>query len=397
MKREKILKRLRAEIRVNGHLVGATAGTGMSAIYTAKGGADFLLALNAGRMRQKGHGSLASYFGYANNNEDVMAIGTREILPLGLDKPLIFGLFASDPTIDLYDYIVKIRDNGFSGITNFPTLSLIDGQFREALEENGDSYDLEVEAVRIAHELDLFTVAYVTDTAEAKKMIDAGADVICAQLGLTKGGFLGADKYINLNDAYRICDEIFGFCLKEAPDVIRMVFSGPANSTVDMLYLYQNTPCQGYVGGSVFDRIPVEQAILNSTRAFKDYGNPEYDVVLHKIMSGQSHSEDYADFVKEYISTNYMKPIQLRDLALVAHVSPSYLSTRFKKSVGCSFTEYLIRFRMGKAREIIESNSTLSFSQIAGSVGYDDYVQFSKMFKKYTGSNPSEYKSRILS
>lgn len=396
MKREEIIKLLRAEINISGHIVGATVGTGMSAKYTSLGGADILLALNAGRMRQMGRGSLASYFCYGNNNEEVMEIGTHDILPLVKEKPLIFGLFASDPTISLYEYLKTIRDYGFSGITNFPTVSLIDGQFRQALEENGDSYSCEAEAIKLAHYLDLFTVAFVTNADETRQMLDAGADVICAHLGLTKGGFLGANKYVNLNEARMICDEIFSICLEHDPDVIRMVYSGPANSPSDMQYLYLNTACQGYIGGSTFDRIPVEQAMIDSTRAFKNYGDAEYDETMNKMMSGQSHSGDYADFVKETIRTQYMKQIQLGDLALVAHVTPSYLSSRFKREVGCSFTEYLIRFRMNKARGLIEANRNMSFMQIAESVGYDDYVQFSKMFRKYIGVNPTEYRKNIV-
>lgn len=395
IKREDILSLLHAQVNVNGHIVGATVGSGMAAEYTSKGGADILLVLNAGRMRQMGRGSLASYFCYENNNEEVMRIGCRDILPLVKDTPVVFGLFASDPTISLYEYLKKIKAAGFSGITNFPTLSLIDGKFREALEENGDSFELEVEAIRLARYMDLFTVAFVTNGREAKQMAEAGADIVCAHLGLTKGGFLGANKYVTLTEATRICGEIYQACEGAENNPIRMAYAGPANTPIDMQYLYQNTACQGYIGGSTFDRIPVEKAILNTTRAFKTYGSFDENDPLQKIVTGDWHTEDYTEFVKAFINEHYMKQVQLGELALVAHVSPNYLSTKFKREVGCSFTEYLVRFRVNKAKELIETNPGRSFIEIAGDVGYEDYAQFSRMFKKYTGTSPTEYRRGV--
>ena len=392
--REEILKMLHAQININGHIVGATVGNGITATYTAKGGADLLIALNAGRIRQMGRGSLASYFCYGNNNEEVMRIGTRDILPLIKDRPVLFGLFAEDPTVSLYEYLKEIKRAGFSGITNFPTVSLIDGQFRAALEENGDSYSLEAEAIKLARYLDMFTVAFVTNEVEAELMADAGADVICAHLGLTKGGFLGASKSVTLTEARKICDSIFSICREKRRDIIRMAYAGPANTPVDMQYLYQNTDCQGYIGGSTFDRIPVEQVITNMTKAFKSYGSFDSRDPMQKLINGDWNAHDYAAFVKSYIHDHYMNQIQLGDLALVAHVSPSYLSTRFKREVGCSFTEYLVRFRTNKAREMIEANGKASFSEIALSVGYEDYAQFSKMFRKHAGCSPTEYRNR---
>lgn len=395
VERNQILKMLRAQVDVNGHIVGATVGTGLTAKLTAQGGADILLALSAGKMRQMGRGSLASYFSYGNNNDIVMRIGTQDILPLIKDKPVIFGLFASDPTISLYEYIKKIKENGFAGITNFPTLSLIDGKFREALEENGDTYDLEAEAIHLAHFMNLFTIAFVTNSAETEKMLAAGADVICAHLGVTKGGFMGVKKTVSLDQARRLCKDIFTVCKAKRPAVIRMVYAGPANTPIDMQYLYQNTDCQGYIGGSTFDRIPVEQAIVASTRAFKSYdGNLDPDDLHMKIINGNWRSDDYVDFIKQYISEHYMSHIEIGNLALVIHVSPSYLSTKFKKEMGCSFTEYLVRFRINKARELLETKN-INCREVAESVGYEDYAQFSRIFKKYVKESPKVYQEKV--
>ena len=319
-----------------------------------------------------------------------MDMGCNELLPIIRDTPVLFGLFASDPMIHLYDYLQKIRENGFSGVVNYPTLSLIDGIFGEALSEEGNTYEKEVEAIKLAHFLDLFTIAFVVNAEQARAMTLAGADVICAHLGLTKGGFLGAKKYISINDARKISDEIFNASDKIRSDVIKMIYAGPANTPIDMQYLYQNTKCQGYIGGSTFDRIPTERAILNTTKAFKSYGSFDEKDPMSKLLNGNWNPGDYVEFVKKYIEEHYMKEIQLRDLAVVAHVSGSYLSVKFKKEVGCSFTEYLVRFRMNKAKELFEQKK-MSCKEVAAMVGYEDYAQFSRMFKKYTGIPPVEY------
>lgn len=393
--KEEILKLLHAQININGHILGAVAGSGMNAKFVTMGGVDFLLALSAGRFRMTGRSSFASYLCYDNSNELVMIFGTRELLPIMKDVPILFGLAASDPTIHLYEFLKRIKNAGFSGVTNFPTVALIDGKFREALEEDGNSYDNEVEAIKLANYLGLFTVAFVTNEEETRKMLDAGADIICVHLGLTKGGFLGAGKYVSLDEARRIADRLFAICDEVRPDVIKMVYAGPANTPIDMQYLYHNTQCQGYIGGSTFDRIPTERAILNTARAFKTYGGFAPDDPLVKLTSGSLGTRDYVPFVIKYIEDNYMKKIELRDLALVAHVSSSYLSTKFKKEIGCSFTEYLLKFRMNKAKEFIEKGG-MNCREAAEQVGYTDYVQFSKNFKKHHGVTPNYYlKSNI--
>ena len=243
MERENILKLLRAQININGHIIGASVGSGMTAKYVAMGGADLLLALTAGKYRIMGRSSYASYLCYGNNNDQVMEIGQRELLPILADKPLIFGLLANDPKIQLYDYLKEIKKNGFSGIVNFPTISLIDGKFRQGLECENNTYAREVLAIKLANYLDMFTIAFVTNIKEAKLMIKAGADIICVHLGLTKGGYLGAKKQISIDEARIIADNIFQVCEKMNPKIIRMVYAGPANTLVDMQYIYQNTRC----------------------------------------------------------------------------------------------------------------------------------------------------------
>ncbi len=393
MEREAIVKFLHAQININGHIIGAALGSGMTAKYVSMGGADFIMALSAGRYRVMGRSSYASYLCYGNNNDIVMDFGIRELLPIIKNIPILFGILASDPELNLYEYIKEIKKNGFSGIVNFPTLALIDGKFREALEEEGNCFEKEVEAIKLAHYFDLFAVAFVTTEYEASRMIDAGADVICVHLGLTKGGFLGAKKSISLYDAQRLSENIFKVCKARNKNIIRMIYSGPASTPIDMQYMYKNTSCQGYIGGSTFERIPVERAIHNTTKAFKSYGEFNSKDVFFKAIDGSLNSSDYTEMAKKYIEEHYMKEIKLRDLALVAHISSTYYSIKFKKDMGITFKEYLINFRMNKARELLKDEGR-SCKEVGMAVGYMDYVQFSKIFKKYVGTSPEIYRKQ---
>ena len=391
--RETIKKMLHAQINVNGHIIGAALGSGMTAKYVAMGGVDFIMALSAGKYRITGRSSYASYLCYGNSNDIVMELGTRELLPIIKNIPILFGILASDPEINLYEYIREIKMSGFAGIVNFPTLALIDGKFREALEEEGTSFEKEIEAIKLANYFDLFTVAFVTTEYEAKRMIDAGADAICVHLGLTKGGFLGAKRSLSLYDAHKLAEDIFKVCESKNKDIIRMIYSGPASTPIDMRYMYQNTSCQGYIGGSTFERIPIERAIHNTTKAFKSYGEFNSEDLFVKAIDGNLNTADYTEMAKRYIEEHYMEVIQLRDLALVAHISPTYYSIRFKKDTGMSFTEYLIWFRLNKAKKLLKKGKT-SCKEIGMSVGYTDYVQFTKIFKKYVGVSPETYRKQ---
>lgn len=355
------------------------------------GGADMILALDDGRYRLKGRNSHACFLCYGNSNESVMEFGTRELLPLIKDTPIVFGMNANDPTINLYDYIGEIQRYGFAGINNYPTVGLLDGNFRAALEEEGTTYDNEVEAIRIAHFKGLFTVAFVFNEEQAVKMTKAGADIVCVHLGLTKGGFMGAKRALPLARAKILCDTIFEACDTVRPDVIKMIYSGPASTPLDMDYIYNNTKCMGYIGGSAFDRIPIEQAVLDATRSFKRHGGSGNPDMLIPGTNEMRIKNDYVQFVKQFISNNYSSEIRLSQIALVIHVSASYLSTKFKKEVGCSFTEYLVKFRINKAAEII-STENITMCEAARLVGYADYTQFCKIFKKYKGVTPLQYK-----
>lgn len=388
--REQVLDRLNYQIRVTRHIIGVVVGAGMVAKYAIKGGADLLLALNAGRFRQMGQSSLAGWLPFANSNELVLDFATREIIPLAQEIPVIFGLNATDPTIDLETTIELIRAEGFAGINNFPTVGMFDGQFREALEESGISYEREIEAIGLAHAKNIFTIAFVFDPEQARRMLQAGADVICAHLGLTRGGDTGAKKVLSLQSAKQVVAEIFAVCNEIKPDVIKMIYGGPIKSPIDLSFMYDHTEAMGYIGGSAFERIPSEDAITSVTRAFKKTGYIEQDAFLVKMIEGVKKHYDYVDFVKEYVSVHYNNEILFSDLANVAHVSRSHLSALFKKEVGCTFSQYLIQVRISKAKELMKI-SHLKLNEIARMVGFNDYAHFSKTFKKVTGITPEKY------
>ena len=189
-------------------------------------------------------------------------------------------------------------------------------------------------------------------------------------------------------EAQQICDRIFSLCVRMRPEAIRMIYAGPANTPLDVDYLYRHTPAQGYIGGSTFDRIPAEQAILHTIRAFKNAGRSG----VSETFATEAYAPDAVDFVKQYVHEHYGREIRLRDLAIVLHVSPSYLSARFKQETGMSFTAFLLSYRMERARALLEEGR-LSCKEVAARSGYLDYAQFSKMFRKYQGVSPRDIRS----
>ena len=222
----------------------------------------------------------------------------------------------------------------------------------------------------------------------ARAMASAGADVVCAHFGLTSGGVLGAKHVLSLERARRTADEIFEAAAEVSPGILRLVYGGPVTTPQDAQYMYRGSTCQGYIGGSAFERIPVESAVMEVTRSFKQSPSIEPRSQLERILFSDPRNYDYIEFVREYIAENYMGELSLTELAQTAHLSVSYLSSLFRREVGRSFREYLLATRMEKARELAASGEH-SLVEIAQLVGYRDYAQFSKMYKKYHGVSPS--------
>ncbi|NBJ70409.1 MULTISPECIES: phosphoenolpyruvate hydrolase family protein [Clostridia] len=393
LSRSRLLETLNQQIKTNKHIIGVAAGSGLTAKYAEQGGADFILALSSGRFRQMGVSSLAGFTACANSNEIVMNFATQELLPIVNEIPTIFGLFATDPTIHIEDYIRQIKWCGFAGINNYPTVGLIDGQFRESLEAQGLTFAKEVTAIQIANQLDLFTVAFVFNQSQAIDMLKAGADVICVHLGLTTGGVLGAKQIQSLQSAKRLAVDIFNACDEVNPNVIKMVYGGSISRPIDVQFMYDGTDIDGYIGGSAFERIPAEQVITTVTKSFKETYNVQYEASIQKIMEGFANKRDYVDFIKDYISHHYMEEITLNDLAAILNLSRTYLSTLFKTEVGVPFVQYLVDFRLNRAIEMMKEEK-LPLVTVAEMVGYPNYTQFSKIFKKRKGVPPTQFFKR---
>ena len=383
------LERLREKVRTGEHLIGVAAGSGITAKYTVLGGCDLLLALSSGKYRTMGVGSLAGFLCYANSNDMVMEYARTELLRYTDSTPVFFGLNATDPTKEMYQYIRQIRDAGFTGIVNYPTIGMIDGRFREALEEQGFCYEQEVEAISFAHYSGLLTLAFVFNAEQARQMVRAGADIICAHFGLTSGGYVGAKKVLTLEKARRTAVEIFNAVEEERSPALRVMYGGPVKSPIDAEYMYQGCGSQGYIGGSVFERTPIESTLLRVMEEYKNKAQIVPSNQLERILYAAPGHYNYIDFVLEYINESYMNEICLGDLAQSMHLSPSYLSTLFRKNVGTSFQQYLVELRMRKAEELIRTGDH-PLVQVAQMVGYKDYAQFSKMYKKVCGVSPRE-------
>lgn len=390
MERKQILMRLKRECKARRQIIGVAIGAGITAKYAVRGGADLIFVLSSGKFRQMGVESLGAYLPFANSNAMVMEIGLREVKPLVRDIPVIFGLNATDPLIELERYIEKIKVAGFDGINNYPTIGLVDGQYREYMEEHEITFQKEVEAMRIAHQKGLFTVAFVFDEVQTRAMLDVEVDVLCVHLGLTAGGVLGAKKVLSLENAQKRAKELFEVCDRERANALKMVYGGPIQTPIDVQYMHQHTQMDGYIGGSSFERIPSEKVITNITHAFKQSDRLESDDLMAKMLDGITKHYEYVDFVKRYIAEHYQQEVSLREIAEIAHVSSAHLSRLFRKEVGSNFRNYLLEYRMHQAAKLFQEKP-LKCMEIAKLVGYQDYFQFSKMFKKVIGVSPREY------
>ena len=250
-------------------IVGGGAGTGLSAKCEEAGGIDLIVIYNSGRYRMAGRGSLSGLLAYGNANDIVVEMAS-EILPVVRKTPVLAGVNGTDPFCMFEPFLRKLKDIGFAGIQNFPTVGLIDGTFRANLEETGMSYGQEVDVIRMAHELDLLTTPYVFSTDEAAEMAKAGADIIVCHLGLTTGGSIGAETALKLEDCPALVDAWSEAALKVNKDAIILVHGGPVSSPEDASYVLGRTQnCHGFYGASSMERLPTETALTEQTKKFK--------------------------------------------------------------------------------------------------------------------------------
>ena len=266
------LKRLQDQIASRQPIIGAGAGTGISAKFAERGGVDIIIIYNSGRYRMAGRGSAAGILAYGDANEIVVDMAS-EVLPVVQDTPVLAGVCGTDPFRLMPVFLKQLKEMGFDGVQNFPTVGVIDGNFRQILEQTGMSYDLEVEMIRQAHELEMLTCPYVFDTEQAVKMAEAGADVLVAHMNTTVSGSIGvsADVAPTLEESAKRIQEIHDVAKGIREDVIVLCHGGPIAEPEDVQYIFENTEgIAGFFGASSVERLATERAIEVQARSFKD-------------------------------------------------------------------------------------------------------------------------------
>ena len=269
MTRETLLARFRTQVEAGIPLVGAGAGTGLSAKCAEAGGIDLIVIYNSGRFRMAGRGSLAGMMPYGDANGIVLEMA-REVLPVVQHTPVLAGVCGTDPFRDMGRFLRQLREMGFAGVQNFPTVGLIDGLFRQNLEETSMGYDREVAMIRQARELDLLTTPYAFTPEEAAAMTAAGADLLIAHLGLTTKGTIGAKTALSLEEAVVRVQAMADAAHAERPDVLVLCHGGPIAEPEDAQYVLARTKgVVGFYGASSMERLPTEIAITEQARRFK--------------------------------------------------------------------------------------------------------------------------------
>lgn len=267
--RTEVLTRLREQISSGKPIIGAGAGTGISAKFAEQGGVDLIIIYNSGRFRMAGRGSLAGLLPYGDANEIVVDMAS-EVLPVVKDTPVLAGVCGTDPFRLMDVFLPELKRIGFSGVQNFPTVGLFDGKLRQNLEETGMGYPLEVEMVRTARELDMATAPYVFSPEDAIAMAEAGADVLVPHMGLTTKGSIGAQSALRLEDCVGIVQEMADAAKSVRDDVIVLCHGGPISEPEDAEYILKNTRgVDGFFGASSIERLATETAITRQAEAFK--------------------------------------------------------------------------------------------------------------------------------
>jgi predicted TIM-barrel enzyme len=269
VERKALLEKFRGMMARREPIVGGGAGTGLSAKCEEAGGIDLIVIYNSGRYRMAGRGSLAGLLAYGNANEVVLEMA-REVLPVVKRTPVLAGVNGTDPFLILDDFFRRLKELGFAGVQNFPTVGLIDGLFRANLEETGMGYGLEVEMIAKARELDLLTTPYVFSAGDAAAMTAAGADLIVCHMGLTTGGAIGAGTALKLEDCPQLIDEWAAAARAVRDDVMVLCHGGPIAQPEDAAFILRSCKhCHGFYGASSMERLPTEIALTEQTRKFK--------------------------------------------------------------------------------------------------------------------------------
>lgn len=267
--RQESLRRLRAQAASGTPIIGAGAGTGISAKFAEKGGVDLIIIYNSGRFRMAGRGSLAGMLPYGDANAITMEMG-GEVLPVVKHTPVLAGVCGTDPFRLMSVFLRKVQAEGFDGVQNFPTVGLFDGIIRQNLEETDMGYPLEVEMIRLAHQLDMLTCPYVFFPEEARAMAEAGADVLVPHMGLTTKGAIGAHTALTLEEAARRVQAMRDAAVAINPEILVLCHGGPIAEPRDAQFIFDHTHgIAGFFGASSIERLAVEPAIEAQAREFK--------------------------------------------------------------------------------------------------------------------------------
>jgi predicted TIM-barrel enzyme len=267
--RKQLLAKFHKMVKDGVPIIGGGAGTGLSAKCEESGGIDLIVIYNSGRYRMAGRGSLAGLLAYGNANDIVLEMA-KEVLPVVKNTPVLAGVNGTDPFMILPDLLARLKDLGFAGVQNFPTVGLIDGVFRQNLEETGMGFGLEVDMIAVAHRADMLTTPYVFSAEDAIAMAKAGADIIVPHMGLTTGGNIGAETAKSLDDCVKLIDGWAAAAKSVRDDIIVLCHGGPISSPDDARYILGRTKeCHGFYGASSMERLPTELALLEQVKQFK--------------------------------------------------------------------------------------------------------------------------------
>ncbi len=268
--KQEVRDRLQNTLNQQKAIIAAGAGTGISAKFIEKGGADLIIIYNSGRFRMSGHGSTAGLMAYGDANAVAMEIGEFEVLPVVEEVPVICGVHGSDPRRRMWHHLLKVKEMGFSGVNNFPTHAIVDGHFRHVLEETGMGFDKEVEMIRLATKMDLFSIVYVATPEEACQMAEAGADAVIAHVGTTVGGSIGVvEASCSMDEAVERTQKIIDAAKAVNPDTFFLAHGGPINTPDDVRVILDRTTAHGFVGASSLERMGVEKSLTDLTNQFK--------------------------------------------------------------------------------------------------------------------------------
>lgn len=268
--RQEVIDRLHATLGRGEPIIAAGAGTGISAKFIEKGGADLLIVYNSGRFRMAGHGSTSGLMSYGDANAVAMEIGEYEVLPVVDEIPVICGVHATDPRRRMWHWLLQVKAMGFSGVNNFPTHCIVDGHFRQILEETGMSVEKEFEMVALARKMNLFSIVYVATPEESRAMAEAGADAIISHVGTTIGGSIGVvQASIGMDEAVRRTQAVIDAARTVRDDIVFLCHGGPIARPEDAAEVLKRTDAVGFVGASSLERMAVEQPLQEITRQFK--------------------------------------------------------------------------------------------------------------------------------